>query len=62
MVSTYPTDSQSSANRRDFRLVHRQCGEETFSADTMKRIEALLTAHPRPARVAHVPLYIFGAA
>ena len=43
-------------------LVCRQCGEETFSADTMKRIEALLAAHPRPARVAEVPVYVLGAA
>lgn len=43
-------------------LVCRQCGEETFSADTMKRIEALLAAHPRPARVAEVPVYILDAA
>jgi len=41
-------------------LVCRQCGEETFSADTMKRIEALLAAHPRPARVAEVPVYVLG--
>lgn len=43
-------------------LVCRQCGEETFSADTMKRIEALLAAHPQPARVAEVPVYVLGAA
>jgi HTH-type transcriptional regulator/antitoxin MqsA len=43
-------------------LVCRQCGEETFSADTMKRIEALLAAQPRPARVAEVPVYVLGAA
>lgn len=42
-------------------LVCRQCGEETFSAETMKRIEALLAAHPRPARVAEVPVYVLGA-
>jgi HTH-type transcriptional regulator / antitoxin MqsA len=43
-------------------LVCHQCGEETFSADTMKRIEALLAAHPQPARVADVPVYILDAA
>ena len=43
-------------------LVCRQCGEETFSADTMERIEALLASHPRPARVAEVPVYVLGAA
>jgi len=43
-------------------LVCRQCGEEMLSADTMKPIEALLAAHPRPARVAEVPVYVLGAA
>jgi YgiT-type zinc finger domain-containing protein len=43
-------------------LVCRQCGEEMFSAGTMKRIEALLAAHPRPARVAEVPVYVLGPA
>jgi YgiT-type zinc finger domain-containing protein len=43
-------------------LVCRQCGEETFSADTMKRIEALLASQPTPSHVAEVPVYILDAA
>jgi len=43
-------------------LVCRQCGEETFSADTVKRIEALLASQPTPSRVAEVPVYTLDAA
>jgi HTH-type transcriptional regulator / antitoxin MqsA len=43
-------------------LVCRQCGEETFSAETMKRIEALVASRPRPARVAEVPVYVLDTA
>jgi YgiT-type zinc finger domain-containing protein len=43
-------------------LVCRQRGEEAFSAETMKRIEALVTSRPRPARMAEVPVYVLGAA
>jgi HTH-type transcriptional regulator / antitoxin MqsA len=43
-------------------LVCRQCGEETFSAETMKRIEALVASRPRPARMAEVPVYVLDAA
>lgn len=43
-------------------LVCRQCGEETFSAETVKRIEALLMSHPAPRRVAKVPVYTLDAA
>jgi HTH-type transcriptional regulator/antitoxin MqsA len=43
-------------------LVCRQCGEETFSAETMRRIEMLLAARPQPARVAEVPVYVLDAA
>ena len=43
-------------------LVCRQGGEETFSAETMKRIEALAASRPRPARMAEVPVYVLDAA
>jgi len=43
-------------------LVCRQCGEETFSAETVKRIEALLASHPTPKRVAELPVYTLDAA
>jgi YgiT-type zinc finger domain-containing protein len=43
-------------------LVCRQCGEETFSADTVKRIEALLASRPVPSRVTEVPVYTLDAA
>ncbi len=43
-------------------LVCRQCGEETFSAETVKRIEALLASEPTPSRVAEVPVYTLDAA
>lgn len=43
-------------------LVCRQCGEETFSADTVKRTEALLASQPTPSRVAEVPVYTLDAA
>lgn len=43
-------------------LVCRQCGEETFSADTVKRIEALLASRPAPRRIAEVPVYTLDAA
>jgi len=43
-------------------LACRQCGEEAFPADTMKRIEALLGSQPTPRRVAEVPVYTLDAA
>lgn len=43
-------------------LVCQQCGEETFSADTVKRIEALLDSRPAPSRVAEVPVYTLDTA
>jgi len=43
-------------------LVCRQCGEETFSAETVKRIEALLASGATPSRVTEVPVYTLDAA
>lgn len=43
-------------------LVCRQCGEETLSAETVKRIEALLASRPTPSRVTEVPVYTLDAA
>ncbi len=43
-------------------LVCRQCGEETYCAETVKRIEALLESQPTPSRVAEVPVYTLDAA
>jgi HTH-type transcriptional regulator/antitoxin MqsA len=43
-------------------LVCRQCGEETFSAHTVKRIEALLAERPTPSRFTEVPVYTLDAA
>ena len=43
-------------------LVCKQCGEETFPADSVKGIEALLASQPTPSRVAEVPVYTLDAA
>ena len=43
-------------------LVCRQCGEETFSGETVKRIEALLASGRTPSRVAELPVYTLDAA
>lgn len=43
-------------------LVCRQCGEETFSAGTVKRIETLLASGQTPSRVTEVPVYTLDAA
>jgi HTH-type transcriptional regulator / antitoxin MqsA len=43
-------------------LVCRQCGKETFSAETVKRFESLLASHPTPKRVAEVPVNSLDAA